>query len=195
MRYHGKHINHEPNSLDSWHRRRLSPVVRNWLMDVVARSDNWETFRNLSRPDAETLEILESGGLTSAEPVSVSEIVRVRRFDFHNYRRRYIKSIAQYDDDCWKSLQKYGEQIEMHGGIALLRDLSLDHRSGKNHSKDFCLPFAPAGSSAYSDGIHPFFASTPRITHVVLLRVIMLHFYTQSSLNMTVRAVGFPLLL
>ena len=141
VRYHGKHINHEPNSLDSWHRRRLSPVVRNWLMDVVARSDNWETFRNLSRPDAETLEILESGGLTSAEPVSVSEIVRVRRSDFHNFRRRYIKSIAQYDDDCWKSLQKYGEQIEIDGGIALLRDLSLDHRSGKNHSKDFLFAF------------------------------------------------------
>ena len=141
MRYHGKHINHEPNSLDSWHRRRLSPVVRNWLMDVVARSDNWETFRNLSRPDAETLEILESGGLTSAEPVSVSEVVRVRRSDFHNFRRRYIKIIAQYDDDCWKSLQKYGEQIEMDGGIALLRDLSLGHRSGKNHSKDFLFAF------------------------------------------------------
>ena len=164
-------------------------------MDVVARIDNWETFVNLSRPDAETLEILESGGLTSAEPVSVSEIVRVRRSDFHNFRRRYIKSIAQYDDDCWKSLQKCGEQIEMDGGIACREIGVWIIEAEKTTVKIFCLPFAPAGSSAYSDSIHPFFASTPRITHVVLLRVIMLHFYTQSSLNRTVRAVGIPLLL
>ena len=92
--YYGGDINHEPRSLDSWRKRRLSPRLSNWLKEVVAGSISWESFKRLSRPDEETLKILESGQLTSEEPVSVSEMVRVRPMDFYNYRSAYLKSIV-----------------------------------------------------------------------------------------------------
>ena len=93
--YYGGHINHEPRSLDSWRKRRLSPRLSNLLKEVVAGSISWESFKRFSRPDEETLRILESGKLTSEEPVSVSEMVRVRPMDFYNYRSAYLKGIAQ----------------------------------------------------------------------------------------------------
>lgn len=54
-------------------------------MDVVAKSDSQKSLRNLSRPNPETLETLESWGLTSAEPVGISEIIHIRRSDFRNF--------------------------------------------------------------------------------------------------------------
>lgn len=54
------------------------------------------------------------------------------------------------------------------------------------------MPFATAGNSVYFEGIRLFFTLTPRKTHVIILEVVMLHFYTQYLLKRTVRVVEFP---
>ena len=111
------------------------------MKEVAAGSTSWESFKRLSRPDEETLKILESGQLTSEEPVSVSEMVRVRPMDFYNYRSAYLKGIAQYDTDCWKSLKRHGEVIEEAGGISLLRDISISSERRAARPKDFFFAF------------------------------------------------------
>lgn len=94
IKYYGQRMDHQPKSLDSWHERRLLIVVRNWLIDVIANNNCWKSYRNLSRPNPETSEILESWGLTTAEPISISVMVRVRRSEFRNFHKRYIKILC-----------------------------------------------------------------------------------------------------
>lgn len=58
-------------------------------MDVVIKSDSWGGFRNLAKPNPRTMEILISGELTYADPINISELVRVQRSELHNsYRRK-----------------------------------------------------------------------------------------------------------
>ncbi|RKF60248.1 hypothetical protein OnM2_052080 [Erysiphe neolycopersici] len=108
--YNGNHINHQPDSLESWQRRRLSPVLRNWLKDVVAAGINWEAFKVLAIPNQETLDTLNSGRLRSDEAIRISEMLRINSDDFYNFRRSHRKTLAQYDTDCWKSLLLHSDQ-------------------------------------------------------------------------------------
>ncbi|KAI0999334.1 hypothetical protein K3495_g8861 [Podosphaera aphanis] len=58
---------------------------------VVALSINYDAFRNLSRPDELTLDVLDEEGTTGSDPCEVSELARITNQDFNNSRRRYLK--------------------------------------------------------------------------------------------------------
>ncbi|POS85788.1 hypothetical protein EPUL_003388 [Erysiphe pulchra] len=108
-----RHVNHEPNSVGSWQRQRLSPVVKTWLKKVVTTGINWETYKSVMKPDFETLAALESGALASDSPVAVPQMLRVSNQQFNDYRRSHLKSVAQVDSDCGDNLDR---NIPVHQG-------------------------------------------------------------------------------
>lgn len=136
--YNGNHINHQPDSLESWQRRRLSPVLRNWLKDVVAAGINWEAFKVLAIPNQETLDTLNSGRLRSDEAIRISEMLRINSDDFYNFRRSHRKTLAQYDTDCWKSLLLHSDVIRQEGGLALNTKICRRNGCGDDFVFAFC---------------------------------------------------------
>ena len=57
------HTNHTRDSLSTWSKQRLTPLVREWMEKVVASGNDWNACKALLRPDEETLDVLESGKL------------------------------------------------------------------------------------------------------------------------------------
>ena len=93
--YSGNHHNHQPDSLNSWLKRRLAPEPRSWLKHDVSAGINWEAFKILARPSQETLATLESGCLNSNFAIEINEMVKVSRDNFYNFRRNYREGLAQ----------------------------------------------------------------------------------------------------
>lgn len=114
--------------------------MREWLKEVVKAGTSWDAFKTLMRPDKDTLEVLEFARLFSGEPKTISEILRVKYYDFYNEQRKNLKKISQLNVDCWKSPQKYAESIQHSGGMSLMKRLGLNQEN-RNGSKDFLFAF------------------------------------------------------
>ena len=89
--------NHSINSVDSWKKQRLPPVVRNWLKELVAAGTNWEIFKSISRPSEGVLTALDFGKMSKVEPFSIPHSMRVTRKQFSYYRRNFLKDVGQLD--------------------------------------------------------------------------------------------------
>ena len=142
--YQNEHINHQPNSVDSWKKQRLPPVVRTWLKELVKVGTNWEMFKNISRPSEDMLMAFESGVSSSAGPVSIPQSTRVTNQHFSYYRRNHLKSVGQLETDCWQSLELYGQNIEQGGGIYKLEVITSGNFKRKETEKDFLYAFSTA---------------------------------------------------
>lgn len=72
------HTNHTRDSLSTWSKQRLTPLVREWMEKVVASGNDWNACKALLRPDEETLDVLESGKLLESNtPVQIQEVRRI----------------------------------------------------------------------------------------------------------------------
>ena len=58
------------------------------MKEVVAAGTTWNAFKALTRPNEETLAVLESGSIKAGEPTSISEMLRVGYHDFYNFHRK-----------------------------------------------------------------------------------------------------------
>ncbi|KAI0993531.1 hypothetical protein K3495_g14653 [Podosphaera aphanis] len=127
------HQGHEPYSFEDWWNQRLAPQVRKWLSKVVALGVTYDAFRNLSRPDELTLDVLDEEGTIGSEPCEVSELARTTNQDFNNYRRRHLKNVSRFDPSCIESLKGYVKHIEKGGGIATLSETNGDQTRKASH--------------------------------------------------------------
>ncbi len=131
--YDTHHQGHELYSFEDWWSQRLAPQVRKWLSKVVALGVNYDAFRNLSRPDALTLDVLDEEGTIGSEPCEVYELARITNQDFNNYRRRHLKNVSRFDPSCIESLKGYVKHIEKGGGIATLSETNGDQTRKASH--------------------------------------------------------------
>ncbi|KAI0990922.1 hypothetical protein K3495_g17265, partial [Podosphaera aphanis] len=157
--YDTHHQGHEPYSFEDWWNQRLAPQVRKWLSKVVALGFNYDAFRNLSRPDEPTLDVLDEEGTTGSEPCEVSELARITNQDFNNYRRRHLKNVSRFDPSCIESLKRYVKHIEKGCGIATLSETNGDQTRKASH---FYFAFVTNGKRKSSNDTRRFSVSILR---------------------------------
>lgn len=122
FKYTKQYQGHAENSFDDEQRLRILLGLKKYLQRSVAVGLNYNTIKNTTRPDKQTLFVLEAVDLPGTEKVGISELARISNIDFKNFRRRHLKNLVELSSDCLVNPRAYAQNIKRDSGIAVFED-------------------------------------------------------------------------